>query len=923
MEEAEKMAADSQKHLEKFLKEKPDHPAAVSAMVTWGDLSMDRAMKQLRQARALEDKEKEQAAKHLTDARTALGEAEKQLKQAVAKFQARLVAMPKVPEATGKNKRERDAALRKREAVMGDWLDARGKAALVQYYVAQTYADAKDPARKAALESAHKQFDGIYQSNRVNEQGQVDIVGLFAHMWDGKVMEEMGDLRTAQDIYEEVLANAPDPGEGRIDPNMENLFTQVENFRLLILSKQKPAEFLQEAEQWLRAYNKLKETDGYQGIALQVVKAKLAMLPKASGAEKAKLTTDVSNVLKEMSKIISSHQQDAIRLKRKLAEEGGGSVEATNFDDAVAFGNDAAETGRWDEAIKNYEKALEFAEKTKIKEPERKDAVREALAKCKFQVARTQFSKNQLDDSLKTINELVKQFKESPTALSASALGVSVLLNKYAAAPPDKKEEVLGRLVKAANFLVDNWANKPEADDARMALGTASLINGKIDEALKVFENVNPKSERYGAALFQAGSTYWGRYNQEKNKPEENRNNDQMAADLGKARERLAASLELQRKPADPGKKPEPGKEGDKKDTDKKAADERAALLLHETQLLLGEVYVESNQAKEAIAFFEPLLAALKAEKPQNVDKPTLRTFVGAVRSYLAGRDLQRAGEAASLLAEVGPDVQMINGWLIEFAKLMNNEYKQADADLISAPDAQAKQAAQAKLDAAKAPLGEFLKKIGGRQMSPQAMVFVGDTLAAVGLTDDATVQYDAILKRIESDEAFGKAAAKAVTRVRTQVVELQARKGNYEAALKQVEELIKANPKALEPMMTKGRILVTWAEKSPDKWADAVQQWARIRERLMGLQKRPDEFYEVTYNVANCLYLQAKASKEKSAMGKIALDGEKLLKGTLIQTPKLSGPDMVARYNDLIAKLAAAQGRKPSPVPAATAKRP
>jgi hypothetical protein len=57
--------------------------------------------------------------------------------------------------------------------------------------------------------------------------------------------------------------------------------------------------------------------------------------------------------------------------------------------------------------------------------------------------------------------------------------------------------------------------------------------------------------------------------------------------------------------------------------------------------------------------------------------------------------------------------------------------------------------------------------------------------------------------------------------------------------------------------------------------------------------------------------------------MGKIALDSEKLLKGTLIQTPKLSGPDMVARYNDLIAKLAAAQGRKPSPVPAATAKRP
>ena len=212
-----------------------------------------------------------------------------------AKFRARKAALPPLPkDAAGRNKREIQKDREKREEVELDLLEAEGKAAMVQYFLAQTIEDPASPERKKILQAAAKAFDDIYQKNRLA------LPGIYAHMWHGKCMEEMGDLRTALDIYDEVLAFAPDPGEASLDPALEPIFTQVEHFRLLILAKQKPEQFLPEAEKWLRDYKKMKATDGYQGVSLEVVKAKLAAMEKATGGAAAKLKQDVFAMLRDM-----------------------------------------------------------------------------------------------------------------------------------------------------------------------------------------------------------------------------------------------------------------------------------------------------------------------------------------------------------------------------------------------------------------------------------------------------------------------------------------------------------------------------------------------------------------------------------------------------------------------------------------------
>jgi hypothetical protein len=912
--EAEQRMADAQTHLNKFLKEWPEHPAAVSAMVTWGDLCMDRAFVHLRNALGTEDKE--QKTKLLADARTALEEANTQFKQAAQKFTIRMQNLPEIPADTGRNRRARQAAIEARQEAEADFLDSRGKLSLVQYYLAQTYEDPKDPTRRAALEAAAKGFDSVYQVNRLN------MIGLFAHMWHGKTMEELGDLQTAVDIYEEVLAAAPEPGEARADPDLEALFAQVEYFRFIILRKQKPDEFLPEAEPWLKFYSRLKETAGFQGIAMEVAKAKLAAADKATGVEKGRLTKDALDLLRAMTQVVSPYQQEAFKLRRQNSAAAA-SAEPTTFDESLALANDAHGAARWEDAVKLYEKALDFAAKARTKEqPERVTAARDGLAYCLYAVARNQYAASKFEECLTTTGRIVGQHDTSEVAINAASLAVVAALNLHVNAPADQKEATLARLVKVADFTATKWPAKAEADDARMALGQAHLAGGKINEALQVFENVNPKSERYGQALFYAGRTYWGRYLMEKPKPDGQRAADQMTGDRTKALERLTASLQLQRTKAEEQAKPDPKAKPEKQDEAAiQAEQQRAAQLLNETHLLLGEVSLEGGQAKEAAAYFLPLIDGLQANKPQTLDNTVMRIFVGTVRSNVGAGDLAKAAVAASLLGDLGPDVPQINGWLMEFGKLLRAQSKQADADHISAPEGPTKDAAAAKLAVAKDAVGQVLKKLAGRQMSVAGMCFVADTFAEIGLMTEARDQYQAILKRMEADAEFAKSGAKAVTRIRTQLLGLLAKEGQYEEALKQVKAVVAANPRALEPLMEQGRILQTWAEKDPKHYSEAVAHWATVRNKLHGLKERPPEYYEVVYNVAFCLYEEWRFAKDKDKTAALekAKQGEQLLNFTLFESASLNGPDMVARYKELAKKLAVAQGRKPGP--AATAK--
>lgn len=917
-EEAQQMTAEAQKYLDKFLKEKPDHPDAVAAMVSWGTFSVDQALQLIRASQGMADKT--QQAKQLAEARKLLEEARPRYQNAILKYQERVAkelagvaaASKPVKGTRGRIESKAEKASAKRRAQIElDWLDARFRLGLIDYYVGQTYTDPKSPDRIKSLKAAAEVFDDIYQANRVNPQGQVSVIGLSCHMWHGKTMEDLGDLQTAEDIYDEVLANA-DPAAAQSQANLEPLFAQVAYFRMLIFKrKNKPDEFVDEAKQWLQQYRTFVRYEGYQGIALETAKSMLELAEKSPGGEKTKLTAEARELLSRSSKFPSQYQQAMIMLARQGSKTAATDPQEIKvFDEAVALGNESAKLQQWANAITYYDRAVALSKEPgpRMPKPERVTEVRGEIVKCKYMQAWDLFGKDKYQESLDLSGQIVRDSKDSPVAPAASELAVKAAFGLYSNATPDKREAARDRLIKVAQFTLDNWPGKPEADGVRILLGQVSITMGKADEGMAMFEKVNPRSERYPVALHMLGHNYWVRYLIAKSQPTAKK--EQLAADREKAYKYINDSLEMQRKALEQGK-PMPQQ-------------------MIETQLELADMKFERGEAKAAVELYQPLVDAMKSAKPQTLDLTTLRIFLGAIKAYVAVNDLTKASETGLILAEEGEDNAQVNGELVKVLGAIDGERRKAE-QTVANPTSNAKDVAEAKarIPGLRDVLTKLLKKLVTKQQhAPAAMLYIADTSDAVGMTAEAKGLYQKFLDQLK-DEAFAKTGAKYETRARAQLIGLLRKEGNAAEAMNQVEELIKVHPRALEFLLQKGMILQSWAEKDASQYDKTVAHWTDLRNKLQPMKKKPPQYYEVVLHLGECLVAQAaqQAESDKAGAAAKAKQAEQLLKSTITLSPTLGGrPSLVGEYNVLIDKAIVLQGRTPdkkpeAPAPAAEAK--
>jgi hypothetical protein len=351
------------------------------------------------------------------------------------------------------------------------------------------------------------------------------------------------------------------------------------------------------------------------------------------------------------------------------------------------------------------------------------------------------------------------------------------------------------------------------------------------------------------------------------------------AADRAKAIERLAQGIEAAAKQVEPGK-PFP------------------AYYL-ESQFLLAEIRREGNEMKPAAALYESLVDAISSAKPRSLDTTTIDVLLGAVRTFCALGDLDRAGEAGGLLMDLGPDTPQVNAHLVELARLLQEELEKAKGQT-------------ARLASLRELLIKVLTRLAGRkQMSAAAMAFLGDGLGALGKTADAGQVYQAIVDRAQSDPQFAEAARRVMTRVRAKWVAVLRQHGKPDEALEQVDKLIKDNPTALEPLMEKGRILEDLADHDPAFLEQAVAHWTDLRTRLQAARgtKKPDEYFDVIYREAACLMRQADDAQDKAIAADRAQKAEQVLAWALVEYPKLNGPEAVARYQALRQKARQLQG--------------
>ena len=470
-----------------------------------------------------------------------------------------------------------------------------------------------------------------------------------------------------------------------------------------------------------------------------------------------------------------------------LRKKRGIDTDAT-FGDVLAMADQGATEEHWDDAIDLYKKAIELGKVSKDpKDPPKVIAAR-------FQLARSYYMAGKYAETLADAEALAKEVatvKGDKTGPLAASLAVTAAMNLYIIS--QGKPEELKRLQEVADFTIKSWPENAEADDARIALGKVEMVQGKLAEAIGVFEVVNKNSDRYSNALYLAAQTHFRLYLTAKQAAPDKQDTAALTAHRDKTIQELVTSIEAERKTV-PKNQPTPKS-------------------LLDSMLLLGEVYLEGNEGAKAVPVLDPIFVQMQAQKPKELDKDTLRICLAAVKSYMSVKDLVKAESVATLLMDVGADEPRVNLTLVEFLKSVKFEWKQAMATVIQ--DSK-NEAAKKAADANGALLGKLLVKMATRQQhSLASMIFLADSCFDVNQTKNASELYEGILKRAENDPTWLGPNAGGLIKVRAQLIGLLRADKKFDEARAQAQKLIEATGgKNLDALMELGRILQDWAEQ-------------------------------------------------------------------------------------------------------------
>jgi tetratricopeptide (TPR) repeat protein len=251
---------------------------------------------------------------------------------------------------------------------------------------------------------------------------------------------------------------------------------------------------------------------------------------------------------------------------------------------------------------------------------------------------------------------------------------------------------------------------------------------------------------------------------------------------------------------------------------------------------------------------------------------------------------------------------------------MLATELQASKAALIEAEsgdDPAAKEKAQLGVERSKKILGELLVKLAKKEKNALGTrIYIAKLSSTIGDTDTAEKMYTEILPQAEKDPEF----AKASIMLRSELIGLLRQKKQYGPALAEAEKLLANNAKVLEPLMEKGRILQEWSETEPKKFPEAVAHWSKLRNMLQGEKKKRPEYFEVAYNAALCLFTEGLKAQEPAKKVEAATTAGQLLNGVMMQSPKLDGPESLAKYHDLLGKIKKVQGTGPAKPPAKAA---
>ncbi|MHB8955764.1 MAG: hypothetical protein ACYC4U_22525 [Pirellulaceae bacterium] len=947
--------------LESFLRDQPDHPQKSSARRQFGFLLREWARMKMEQVKRAEDPVARQEAAALYD------QAYQIFDSAAGELRDQLTKL-KEGEDLGADSEAGDQV----ESLRGEYLDSLLRRAEMLEDKADTAA-AESADRTKWLGDAASLYQDMYSKYPLR------LAGIQARMNQARVLIKLGEREKAlQYLSEDVLSQTDN------SPQVRKIKTQA---LLLAMecwmhdSLRNYAAAIVPAQAWLNEIHPGEETDpDWMRLTLQLSRAHQAL------AEQLQVTNprdpqikaareNARQLARTVARVPGEFQAEARAL---LAAIPGGVPSAPTEEQPAAASFEEAKT-RATEAVSEMQSAEFFLKNVperlaKETEAAVQDELRQQLAAAEesharhraaamtnlVQALRLADAKTPTDDlnlvrrllaylyymqgeyyDAAVLGEFVgRRFPGSAGAETSAQIALAAYLKLYEASSDDDKPFATRHIMALAHYILETWADSPEAADAVNALIPFLINRGEVAKAREYVERMPADSTERAGAELRIGEALWRDYlagmNQVRQWERDVQEPDAPRAELTAEIARRKLELEELKKTALSVLEPA---------IDRMRQSGAANTTMPRAALALAQIYVDLDQAPKAIALLDDEkigVLPMVARNDAAIDSPALREQ--AYRVAL--------GAVVAALPKVAGDQQRMA--LIERSRQLMQTLRQ---EVGETPEAQQRlveifyslaRGLETQIKLLEDPqerrvlsdgFSVFLEQVREEATDLRVLNWVAESYVSLGngLSDDkgsAAAAQHCFAKAVETyQQILANAAALELSpdmQRRLQVRQAIALRsaGQFAAAIEIFHQVLSADARKLDVQVEAAMTYQLWAEQ-PQQAAnyklalygalpDAASQkdilwgWNRISQATARFEQYRDIYHQARYNAAHCYYKYALRLRKPDERAKYLNYAKDCIVFTQRLFPTMGGSAWRAKYDALLKTIQQALQERP-----------
>ena len=922
--------------LNQFLAASPDSEMAASASGRLATMQVEKARSLAKLTQASPKAERETK---LSEARQVFEQAREQLIKAEKDFVAVIAKMPKLftPDEEDKKQRKLEMA--------ADLAETQLTAASIDYELARTY-EANSQDAKRYLNLAAERFGKIYEDYRTRG------VGLFAHLWEGKCYQELGDRKRALTAYQDLL-DLPVKSKELRDVRAKALRQAIEVWCLP--EEKKYEEAMMQGDDWL-ATSGVATNDP---IALAVRYATAVAYQKQSltlsqkDPERKRLQQSALKLAKVVARQPNEFKDRAAKLVTAL---GGAKVKDTDstprtFLAARDLGKESLDEMANARTNAQMAKDSEDQEGLVLAQKQEKEARVEAakylrmalkldpigakiedINPVRYFVCFFNYEEGNHLDAAVMGEFLAYNFSKSSEGRQGARLALHSWKNVFSTARAPEKSFESAKLTGIADFIIKTWPDQLEATEASSTLFALALEQRDIAKVMECLNRIPADSPSRGEFELRAGQLLWSGYVRDARLPEDERPTaEQLESSKTKAAEILQKGIDRMK---DAG---------------------QVSPTLVQAALSLGQILVDTGQPEKTIELIEnetfgplkllndgnPVVFA-STQMPIEIYKLALRSYVAVQPQRL--EDAEKVMNALEKAVNQAGDAKASENLTVIYIAL-GRELQQQLEELRNTKK-------QKQLKAVSDGFEDFLKRIVTREKGNTwgSLNWVAETHYSLGTGFDdskgvvlnpeakrhygnAVEAYKKIISRAEADPTFAPQDKDSLVGVKLRMAVCQRKIAKYDDSIKIIVSVLKARPMMLpaqimgaETYQAKGAIhkdsyglAILGGGDRDKKGQPVIWGWAKLSKMTQQQQEKfGDTFHLARIKLSECRFQyglmikDADKDVEKSKRTRTLNAARDDMWVTYKLYPKLGGKTRTDEYNRLLIKIQKAIGDKP-----------